>query len=204
MTATARVMSEPTDDDLVLRCRKGDRRAFSALVVRHQDRVYGICLRWLGDAVAAEEIAQDVFLSAWRALAGFRAEARFDTWLRRIAVNKCKNRRLYGHRRAADRHDSLDAPETEERPRLQLVHGGPGTDANVHRGQADAIVRDALERIGPEHRAIIVLRDVEDLDYDEIAHALDIPRGTVKSRLHRARAALSEVLAGRLVREDVF
>lgn len=205
-TATARVMPpEPTLDELLVhRCRLGDRAAFSELVGRHQDRIYGLCLRWLGDPVAAEELAQDTFLSAWRALPGFRAEARFDTWLRRIAVNKCKNRRVYGHRRGHGLHDSIDVLPDEDRPRLQLVHGGPAADAGVYRDEADAIVRSALAALPADQRAIVVLRDVEDLDYDEIADALEIPRGTVKSRLHRARAALAVVLSARLNREDVF
>lgn len=205
-TATARVMPpEPTlDEQLVHRCRLGDRAAFAELVHRHQGRVFGLCLRWLGDRVAAEEIAQDTFLSAWRALPGFRAEARFDTWLRRIAVNKCKNRKVYGFRRGYGLHDSIDVLPDEDRPRLQLVHGGPAADAGIHRDQADAIVRSALAALPDEQRAIVVLRDVEDLDYDEIADILEIPRGTVKSRLHRARTALALVLSARLNREDVF
>lgn len=204
--ATARVMPpEPTPDELLVsRCRRGDRRAFGELVHRHQDRIFGLCLRWLGDRVVAEEAAQDTFLSAWRALPGFRSEARFDTWLRRIAVNKCKNRRVYGHRRAFGFHDSIDALPDGDRPRLQLVHGGPAADAGMHREQADGIVRAALATLTDEQRAIVVLRDVEDLDYDEIADALEIPRGTVKSRLHRARAALAVVLSARLGPEDVF
>ncbi len=193
-----------TDADLVARSKSGDRGAFARLVHRYQHHVYHICLRMLGDAPNAEEVGQDVFLSAWRALGSFREEARFDTWLRRIAINKSKNRRVHHVRRKADLHDSVDAPGDEDRPRLQLVHGARGPDAGVDQRQAAAALQEALDALEPDHRSVVLLRDMEDLDYDEIAEILDIPRGTVKSRLHRARVALARALAGRLTDKDVF
>lgn len=193
------------DEELVARCKNGDRHAFGELVERHQDRVYSVCLRWLGDPVIAEEVAQDAMLSAWRAIARFREEARFDTWLRRIAVNKCKNRRLRGRRRHQDAHDSIDAgAQDDDVPHLQLVHGGPGTDAKVHQSEAGAVLQEALDRLSEEQRSLIILRDVEDLSYDEIGDLLEVPRGTVKSRLHRARTALTRLLENRIGREDIF
>lgn len=196
-------MAEPRpDDELVRDAQRGDRFAFGELVTRHQHRIFSICRRWLGDAALAEEVAQDAFLSAWRALPGFRAEARFDTWLRRIAVNKCRNRKVYGRRRAEDRHDSLTPREDVVGP--QLVHPGPGADAPLHAHQATDLIEQGLAALHEDQRAIIVLRDLEDLDYDEIATLLDVPRGTVKSRLHRARAALASALAHRIGPEDVL
>ncbi len=205
MLALAAMFPDVTDEELVARCKTGDRVAFGELVDRHQHRVYSICMRWLGDRTVAEEVGQDVFLSAWRALPRFREEARFDTWLRRIAVNKCKNRRLYRRRRAHDRHDSIHAPaEGEERPYLQLVHDGRGPDAKVHQQQASDLVGEALASLSEQQRALVVLRDVEDLSYEEIAELLEVPRGTVKSRLHRARSALARALSGKIGHEDVF
>jgi RNA polymerase sigma-70 factor (ECF subfamily) len=193
------------DEELVARCKRGDRLAFGELVERHQDRVYSICVRFLGDRSVAEELAQDVFLSAWRSVGTFREEARFDTWLRRIAVNKCKNHRLYRRRRHHDKHDSIQAAsEDDDKPTLQLVHGGPGTDARLHQSQASALLQRALDRLPAEQRSLVVLRDVEDLSYEEISELLDVPRGTVKSRLHRARAALARLLSASIGREDVF
>jgi len=201
----AAVVPFDLDQRLVARSRKGDRLAFSDLVERHQHRIYSICLRWLGDATAAEEIAQDVFLAAWRAIEGFREEARFDVWLRRIAVNKCKNARLSRVRKAHDRHDRIDEePEDEDGVRLQVAANGPGPDASLDRSIASAILQEGLSRLSEEHRAILVLRDLEDLDYEEISSLLDLPRGTVKSRLHRARVALAEALANRIGPKDVF
>jgi RNA polymerase sigma-70 factor (ECF subfamily) len=201
----ALVMTLHPDDALVTASRRGDRAAFSDLVTRHQDRVYRLCVRWLGDPNLAEETAQDVFLSAWRAIGNFRSEARFDTWLRRITVNKCRNRRLSHLRRARDRHDSLEGdPNTDERPPLQLVHGGPGPAARLDRTEAQDLLNRALSELDDDHRAVVLLRDLEDLTYEEIAELLDVPRGTVKSRLHRARVALAAQLAPRVGREDVF
>lgn len=193
------------DSRLVSRCRKGDRLAFSDLVERYQHRIYSLCLRWLGDDTLAEEIAQEVFLSAWRAMGGFREDARFDVWLRRIAINKCKNARLSRFRKAHDRHDRIDEePADEDGVRLQVAANDPGPDAPLDRSRASALLQAALNTLHAEHRAVLVLRDLEDLDYEEIALALDVPRGTVKSRLHRARMALAEVLAHRIGPKDVF
>jgi RNA polymerase sigma-70 factor (ECF subfamily) len=205
MLAIASIRPTPTDEELVALSKRGDGHAFGDLVERYQDRIYSLCLRWLGQPLVAEEVAQDVFMSAWRALPRFRHEARFDTWLRRIAVNKCKNRRLYDQRRARDKHDSIQSSEEDDdRAALQLVHGGPGSDASYFQSEASKLLQRALAEISEEHRAIILLRDLEDLSYDEIAQQLDVPRGTVKSRLHRARGVLATVLSTQCGREDVF
>lgn len=193
-----------TDTALVARSLQGDRAAFDRLVQRYQHPIYSLCLRMTGDPAAAEEVGQDVFLSAWRALRTFRQEARFDTWLRRIAVNKSKNHRLHGTRRAADRHDSVDAPTAEDRAPLQLVQGGRGPESGLERRQAAALLQAGLDQLDPDHRSVILLRDMEDLDYDEIAEILEIPRGTVKSRLHRARTALAAILGRTITEKDVF
>ncbi len=193
----------PSDDELVRRATAGDRDAFSTLVLRHQDRIYALCLRWVRDPALAEEVAQDAFVSAWRALPGFRGDARFTTWMTRIAVNHCKNRRLYLARRKHDQHEPLEGEPRDDAPAREIADPRAGTDRPLHRSEAEALLHAALDQLDESHRAIVLLRDVEDLDYEEIADALDIPRGTVKSRLHRARAQLARLLGKHLTDADL-
>lgn len=181
------------DGALVAEVRAGQRGAFDVLVRRHQDRVWRVCLRWLGDPATAEETAQDVFLSAFKGLAGFRGESSFRTWLLRITVNHCQNARTARHRRAFGRHDALDG---DGAPTLQVVDPAPLADARADAAQSRSRLHTALAALEEDLRAVVLLRDVEDLDYEEIAQVLDVPRGTVKSRLHRARTLLAEQLLG--------
>ena len=196
-------MSRTSDDELVERFKAGDRGAYAEIVTRYQDRVYTLCLRWLDVSSVAEEVAQDVFLALFRSLPNFRGESLLSTFIWRVAVNHCKNRRLYRKRRHENEHESFDAPEREDRPARQYASDQPDADAAVFREQAGRLVQAALDTLDEETRQIILLRDVEDLPYEEIADILELPRGTVKSRLHRARAQLAAVLARRLTAADV-
>jgi RNA polymerase sigma-70 factor (ECF subfamily) len=195
----------PSDAELVRRFKEGDRTAFAEIVRRYQDRVFTMCVRWMGDEAVAEEVAQDVFLALFRSLAEFRGDAQLSTWIYRVVINHCKNRRLYRKRRATDRHEPLEgeARDGEEGSR-QLAADQPATDWLLHRGEAEVLVREALALLDEEPRAIIIMRDVDDLSYEEIGEILDLPRGTVKSRLHRARADLAKVLSRKLGKEDVI
>ena len=195
----------PSDNELVKRFREGDRHAYSEIVRRYQDRVYTQCFRWLGNRSVAEEVAQDVFIALFRSLPKFRGESKLSTWIYRVVTNHCKNRRLYRQRRAHDRHEPLEGPrpEDDDAPRRQLADDRPGADASLHQSEAEELVRDALARLDEDQRRIIVLRDVQDLSYEEISDILGVPRGTVKSRIHRARTQLASVLSRRITREDV-
>jgi RNA polymerase sigma-70 factor (ECF subfamily) len=173
------------DAPLVGRAKRGDREAFSRLVERHHRRVFGTAHRMLGDREAAADITQDTFLAAWRALEGFEERARFSTWITKIAMNRCRN--------------ALRAPEAARTgPLLTDPPGDParGPEAAVGDREVAAHLERALGRIDAEHREILVLREIEGLSYDAIAEILDLEAGTVKSRLHRARAALRERLRG--------
>ncbi len=193
-----------TDDELVARFVAGERAAFGEIVRRYRDPVFATCARWLGDQAVAEEVAQDVFVAAFRALPKFRGESSLSTWIFRVAVNHCKNRRLYRHRRAHGRHEPLEGPLDDDAPVREFPAPGPGTDAGAHRQQARALVSDALAQLDEDQRAIVLLRDLDDLDYDQISAILGIPRGTVKSRLHRARTRLARILARTLTSDDVL
>lgn len=178
------------DEALLLeRCRAGEPAAQSELVARYQDRVYNTCLRMCGNAADAEDYAQDAFVKALTSLDRFDGRSRFYTWLFRIAVNLV----LSGRRRAATvRMHGMNEGETGSTSRLAT------TDAPVMAQAAQreehAMVLAALNELDDDARAIVVLRDVESLDYAEIAEILNIAPGTVKSRLHRARMALREKL----------
>lgn len=196
-----------SDVELVSAFKEGDRSAYEEIVRRYQDRVYSLALRWMRDEQIAREVAQDAFLALYRALPEFRGDAKLSTWIYRVVVNHCKNRRLYRRRRHTDHHEPLEGTRRandEDAPGRQFAHEGPGTDAGVNRTEAEDLVREALDQLDDEHRAIIVMRDVEDLDYEEIADILGLARGTVKSRLHRARSQLARVLSRRIDKRDVI
>ena len=192
-----------SDEVLVQRFKNGDRSAFSELVDRHQHRVYSLCFRWMGNQQAAEEVAQDVFVSLFRALGRFRGEAKFSTWLYRITVNHCKNKRLYQDRRAHSKHDSMDAQQ-EDGPIRELVSPDRGADSKALQSDAERMLQSGLSALDEEHRQIILMRDLEDMSYEEIASVLELPKGTVKSRLHRARTELARQLSFRMSAADVL
>ncbi|HET6712207.1 MAG TPA: sigma-70 family RNA polymerase sigma factor [Actinomycetota bacterium] len=173
------------DEELVRRFRAGETDAFTDLVRRHEHRVYSLCLRVLGDADAAADVAQDTFLSVLRKLDGFRGDAAFTTWLHRVAVNAC-----YDELRRKRRRPMLHVAADDD---LQHEPGPPTVDhADEVAGARDAA--SALASIPEEFRVALVLADVQDMAYDQIAQVLDVPIGTVKSRVHRGRLALAAVL----------
>ena len=170
---------------LLQRLRAGDPHAFEELVIAYQHRVFGVALRMLGSRAEAEEIAQEVFLRAHRAIADFRGEARLGTWLYAIASRLCLNRLATAERRLTrgDEEALAAAPSSE-----------PGADARLERAERDAAVREAITALPEERRIVVVLRDVEGLSYEEIAEVLGLELGTVRSRLHRARVDLKAKL----------
>ena len=181
MTDARDIDARTRDDEAdVARARAGDTAAFAALVRRHQDRVFGFILRMLDARDEAMELTQDVFVKAWQALPGWRPEARFSTWLLQIARNaaldQLRRRRLI---QFAPLDDGMDVADT-----------APGPEARYASRQRQALLENALQQIAAEHREILLLREVEDLSYGELAAVLGIAEGTVKSRLARARAAL--------------
>ncbi len=170
--------------------RAGRADAFDRLVERHQGRVFRLACRLLGDRDAALDAAQEAFVKAWRGLARFEGKARFSTWLTRITINQCRNEL---RKRGTVKHTqplSLDEPLPGTEMSRAAALPSPVADAwEQARGgelrQAFAAVMRALE---PEAREILILTEVEALSYEGIAELLDVPVGTVRSRLHRARA----------------
>jgi len=188
------------DAEAVRRARNGDQGAFEQLVLNHQRRTFNVAYRILGDYDEALDLTQEVFIQAHRSLGQFRGEARFGSWLLAIAVNQCRNRLKHWKRRARSKHDSLSAPIGEEGSALHRELPDPGTTAveALEGRQLEDLVREELKNLDEEYRTVLVLRELQDVAYEEIARMLEVPIGTVKSRLHRGRAELRDLLRRRL------
>jgi RNA polymerase sigma-70 factor (ECF subfamily) len=185
--ARAGLDSQEEESILLKRCRAGEAVAQGELVARYQDRVYNTCLRMCGNPADAEDYTQEAMIKALESLHRFDGRSRFYTWLYRIAVNLV----LSGRRRASTvRMRGLD----EGGRWAQLESADAPTAMQAARREEHRLVLAAMEELDADARAIVVLRDVESLDYAEIAEVLNIAPGTVKSRLHRARMALREKL----------
>jgi len=155
-------------------------------VDRHADRVHNTLAKLLGDPHEASDAAQEAFLKAWRKLDTFRGDSLFRTWLTRIALNAAASRRRTAARRGT-RTGLPSAPREDDR--------APAPDAAALGDERDRAVRDAVAGLAEEYRSVVVLKEFEDLSYEEIAEIVDVPVGTVRSRLHRGRAELRRRLA---------
>ena len=180
---------------LVASCRSGDPVAFARLVRLHEGMVFNLAARLLGDSEEARDVAQEVFLQVYRKLGRFEGRSSLKTWIYRIAVNQCHNRRRFWHRRRRDREEALDeARRRARRGRPGRLDASPFEEAR--RGERARRVQAALLELSFEHRSVLVLREVEGLTCAEVAAALGVPEGTVKSRLSRAREAMRLRLLG--------
>ena len=177
-----------TDDRLLLqKAQEGDRTAFEALVTLHSPRVFNLALGYTGRHHDAEEITQTVFWKVWNALPQFRGGASFSTWLYRLTLNACTDH----YRREKKRRGDLSLDDPDLAP---LRDTAPSPEEILLQREEQAILRKALAELPEQHRVILVLREMDGLDYKEIAQVLDLEMGTVKSRLARARRALRDKL----------
>lgn len=167
------------------RLRAGDATAFEELVITYQHRVFGVALRMLGNAAEAQEVAQEAFVRAHRGLGDFRGEAKLSTWLYAITSRLCLTRLGSGERRLA---------RQGEEALLRLADASPRPDAALEHSELEAALQRAIAELPEDRRIVVVLRDLEGLSYEEIAQVLDLELGTVRSRLHRARADLKDKL----------
>lgn len=186
---------EKDDRQWVRRVQAGETDAFEVLVRRHEKMIFNLLYRWLGDYNEAAETAQEVFLSAYRSIRKFRGESRFSTWLYRIAVNHAKNRQkgLNASRHRMTPLESAD-PEEDGGPVAHLPDPGPDPSQEAEQKEIHERVQQWLGSLNADDAVLILLHDLQDVPYEEMAKILDVPIGTVKSRLHRARQALKEKL----------
>lgn len=182
--------------DLLLEAfRRGEPGAFDAIVRAHQDRIYAFCARMLSDREEALDIAQEVFLSAYRNLGGFRGEAALSTWLMKIAANRSLNRIRQRSSRAAREGPFPESASPDDSPYQPRGPDDGQPDRIAETREMGEILERALHRIDADSRWLMLLSDVEGFTYEEVAAMAGIPVGTVKSRLHRARMALRKILA---------
>jgi RNA polymerase sigma-70 factor (ECF subfamily) len=183
---------DDNDQQLVERVQKGDKSAFDLLVLKYQHRVLKLVGRFVSDAAEAQDVAQEAFLKAYRALPSFRGDSAFYTWLYRIAINTAKNALVSNRRRPVDFDLDLQDPEQYDRhAKLKEVDTPEGV---LLTEEIRLVVEHAMEQLPEDLRTAIVLREIEGLSYEEIAEAMDCPVGTVRSRIFRAREAIDKRL----------
>jgi RNA polymerase sigma-70 factor, ECF subfamily len=174
-----------SDEELVERCRSGDRDAFELLFTRHRDSVYNLALGISRSAETAEDITQEVFVRAYIGLSGFRGRAKLTTWLYRIAVNQALRTRSVRSRRA-DKEQPMED--------VVLPSREPEPEQAAERAEMEESVRRAIRELSPAQRAVVSLRYIEGLDLAEVAEIMGSPLGTIKSRIHHALKSMSLTL----------
>jgi RNA polymerase sigma-70 factor (ECF subfamily) len=184
--------SEDSDLMLVERVQQGEAAAFDLLVLRYQHKVLKLIMRYVHDAVEAEDVAQEAFIRAYRALPSFRGDSAFYTWLYRIAINTAKNALVASRRRPVDY--SLDLQDSEDYVMQARLKDAETPEGLLLTEEIQNTVNSAIENLPEDLRTAIVLRELEGMSYEEIAKAMDCPVGTVRSRIFRAREAIDRKL----------
>lgn len=179
---------------LVERVKQGDQRAFALLVAKYERRVQRLLSRLVRDSAEIEDITQEAFIKAYRALPQFRGESAFYTWLYRIAINTAKNYLATKSRRPVTVGEFQGADDGEFFDLGDVVEDNNTPDAVLHSRQVAEAVNAAIEALPEDLKAAITLREIEGLSYEEIAQAMDCPIGTVRSRIFRAREAIAHRL----------
>jgi RNA polymerase sigma-70 factor (ECF subfamily) len=193
-SATDALVAEAPESGLIELCRQGDARAFARLVALHERMVFNLATRLLGDGEEAKDLSQETFLQVYRTIHRFEGRSSLKTWIYRIVVNQCHNRQRWWKRRRKDQSRPIDDLTAGEEAQLSTAPGAGPFEDLARREQARR-VQVALNAISFDQRSILILREVEGLSCDEIATALTLPIGTVKSRLARGREALRQQLA---------
>ena len=180
-----------TDEEVMLRFQEDDPQAFDELVRRYKDRLYTFIQQMVRNPPLAQDILQESFIRLWRHKMKYRNIARFSTWFFTIAANLVRSEM---RRQAREPRVDLEPRDPSERA-IELPHPGPSVDAQVHRNMTVEKVRAAIDQLPDEFREVILLREIEELSYEEIVEMLRVPLGTVKSRINRARGRLQILLS---------
>jgi len=189
--------------ELVARAKQGDREAFDGLVELYTPQIYNLALRITGSREEAEDCVQEAFLRAFSGLRGFRGEAVFSTWLHRVAINVANDAASRRSRQPLSASDLADPGSDDSPPELDRVarrdtpHTNPPEEAMLQR-QRRHLILQAIRSLPEKHRTVVILYDLQDLSYEQIARITNTRVGTVKSRLNRARLALKDLLAGHM------
>lgn len=184
-------MHQP-DEVLVQKTKNGDLDAFDELVRRYEGKIYGMAYRFVGNHADANDLAQDTFIRVYQALAGFRGDAAFSTWLYRIAANICRDElRKRQRRRSVSMDEMIDASPAN----VPTADGSYSPEETVQRRELQRQVQFCLNELSDDHRLVLIMREIQGLSYEEIASALQCSMGTVKSRISRARSALKEKMS---------
>jgi len=180
------------DRELVERVKAGDKRAFDVLVLKYQQKLVKLIMRYVHDPADAMDVAQEAFIKAYRAIPNFRGDSSFYTWLYRIGINTAKNYVVAQGRRPPD--SDIDAQDAERYDIESRLKDQDTPEGMAHRDEIERTVLDAIESLPEDLRTAITLRELEGLSYEEIAQAMDCPVGTVRSRIFRAREAIDKRL----------
>lgn len=182
----------PADDHrLIADCLKGRTEAFGELVRRYQDRLFNTVYRLVDNAEDAQDVVQDAFFNAYQSLDRFKGNSQFFTWLYRIAVNAAISLKRK-HRSTVSLHAKVDFLGQQGEPQDASAFSQPAQ--HLERAEEEQRIQEALNRLSPDHRAVLILKDLEEQKYETIAEILAVPIGTIRSRLHRARLELRVIL----------
>lgn len=184
--------AQDTDQQLVKRVQKGDKRAFDLLVLKYQHKIFAIISRYIRDQSEVQDVAQEAFIKAYRALAKFRGDSAFYTWLYRIAINTAKNHLVARNRRPPS--SDVEVDEAEFYTGSEALKDIETPESSMLRDQLQATVDKAITDLPEDLRTAVTLREMEGLSYEDIAAIMDCPVGTVRSRIFRAREAIDKAI----------
>jgi RNA polymerase sigma-70 factor (ECF subfamily) len=182
--------------EVIENCKAGDEKAFAEIVLHRQKKVFNIAYRMLGNSEEAKDLAQEVFISVYESIKDLKEEIKFDAWLTQITLNHCRNRWKYLKRRQYFNSDSLDDPiETEDGSVPRAIYDpSDNPEVLLEKKMVQQLIQRGLLKLKEDQRELLVLRDLQGYSYAEMGETLGLPEGTIKSKLHRARMDLKEVL----------